>query len=225
MNVAVPTLVASTPNVSTCQDHSSVCVHKDSVETGVCFVKVSFADSKGSSVHLFRWHHLCLLKVCPSFYYCCYFCKHVCQWNARNISATYTFVILWNVLWCWRIFLSAVLWSAFMGNASKVLLLSYCWDVDTEKSCYVNQGVNYWLGDMFFFLFLVWSPCPLKGVLNPCWWLLKGFFTVYLWFSACIYFILLSAVIHIWVNDSLFQPSHTFLICIVIFTVLKKIGF
>jgi len=69
MNVVVPTLAASTPNVSTFQDHSSVCAHMDSEERVICFVKVSLVDSHESSTHLFSWNHLFTLKILTLFYY------------------------------------------------------------------------------------------------------------------------------------------------------------
>lgn len=68
--MAVPTLVASTPNVSTFQDHSSVCAHMDSKERVICFVKVSLVDSHGSSTHLFSWNHLSSFQICALLHYC-----------------------------------------------------------------------------------------------------------------------------------------------------------
>lgn len=142
-----------------------------------------------------------------------------CQKYYSFKKASYIFIILWNALWCWRIFLSAFLWSGFMGNACTVLILSYCWMLTLESHFMLSAAVNYWLGDTLL-SFSCMVSLVFEGHLKPCWWLLKCFFPAYLWIFACMYYVHFCAVIHIWVNDSLFGPFRIFLISVVILTVL-----
>jgi len=95
--VVVPTLAASTPNVSTFQDHSSVCAHMDSEERVICFVKVSLVDSHESSTHLFSWNHLSSLKICTLFYYlfvwACLLLECQRYFSFKNISCTFCYSV------------------------------------------------------------------------------------------------------------------------------------